>query len=85
MSDNNDYMTCFFREKGYTGQCPFVGHCDCDDCLMVELAVKKAIKVVTEKKHEEESRIDDLDEPQTPDSSVLYELHCDEDNEHSEV
>lgn len=76
-------MTCFFREKGYTGQCPFVGHCDCDDCLMVELAVKKAIKVMSR-------QIDDLDETQTPGPTVLFELSCEEedgetDNEHSEA
>ncbi len=88
MSEDNDKITCYFRSgKGYTGHedypCPIIGQCDCDDCFIIESAVRNAIKAVS-------GQIDDLDETQTPGPTVLFELSCEEedgetDNEHSEA
>ena len=85
MSDDNDKITCYFRGKGYTGQedypCPLIGQCDCDDCFIIESAVKKAIKKVSGQMHGEESQIDNVEEAQDPESSVLFELTCDGDKD----
>ena len=96
MSDDNDKIMCYFRGKGYTGQedypCPLIGQCDCNDCFIVASAVKKAIEdVCGQIQGKEESEIENYEEAQDPESSVLFELTCDggedgeKDNEHSVV